>query len=152
MDCDLGHSPKYFPEFFKLSDKYDVVIGSRHKGTEGTKGWGWFRKGLTKAGYLATSLLLNMPYDSTIAFRLYRLDRIPKKLFDLVRSRGYSFFFESLYIIKFNGYKIAEFPIHMPTRIYGKSKMTLKEIFNSFKQLFVILHRTIFEKKSLTCT
>jgi len=151
MDCDLGHSPKYFQEFFKYTDNFDVVIGSRHKGTEGTRGWSWFRKILTKMGYLATTLLLNMPYDSTIAFRLYRLDHIPRGVFDLVRSKGYAFFFESLYIIKFNGHRIAEFPIYMPQRTYGKSKMTGKEIFNSFKQLFVILLRTVFQKKTLIC-
>ena len=69
-----------------------------------------------------------MPYDATNAFRCYRLTTVPRRLFDVVVSRGYSFFFESLYVLHRNGFRIAEIPIPLPNRTYGSSKMSLREI------------------------
>ena len=31
LDGDGQHDPKYIPEFLKLSDKFDIIIGSRRK-------------------------------------------------------------------------------------------------------------------------
>jgi len=146
MDCDMGQSPKYLHEFFKYSDDFDVVIGSRYARSEGFKGWGLFRRILTKTGHFLTEFFLKLPYDATIAFRLYRLDRIPVNLFNLVQSRGYSFFFESLYILKFNGFKITEFPIHMTTRTFGQSKMGFDEILKSFRQFIHICWKSFWHK------
>ena len=69
--------------------------------------------------------MLGIPQDASGAFRAYRLDRLPREIFALVRSRGYSFFFESsLFVFNRNGVSIAEVPIVLPARTYGHSKMT----------------------------
>lgn len=52
-----------------------------------------------------------------------------------MRSCGYSFFFESLFVLHRNGFKIAEMPIALPARTYGTSKMSLRETFRSASRL-----------------
>src|SRR3989338_6742095 len=148
MDGDLSHSPKYFPEFLRRADQYDIVIGSRYVGSEGLKGWSLYRKMLTKIGHFFLNAFLNLPYDATVAFRLYRLDRIPIEIFHMVRSKGYAFFFESLYLLEVNGLKITEFPSPMSVRIHGKSKLSHREKARSIQRLTEMIFRTVTNKKS----
>ena len=77
-----------------------------------------------------------MTQDATGAFRVYNLETVPRELFDLVQSRGYAFFFESLLIVNRNGFSIAEVPIKLPARSAGHSKMNFAEIRRSVKTLF----------------
>ncbi len=94
-----------------------------------------------------TKYLLGMKYDATGAFRLYRLDRIPRQAFDLVHSKGYSFFFESLYVLQVNDFRIVELPIILPARTYGHSKMSLGEAFHSVQRLLHLYTMVVIKKK-----
>jgi SAM-dependent methyltransferase len=78
---------------------------------------------MTWAGHWLTKTLLGLPQDASGAFRGYRLDRIEREVFSMIRSKGYAFFFESLFILAKNGYSIEEVPIVLPARTYGSSKM-----------------------------
>lgn len=138
MDCDFTHSPEDIPRFIKAGETADIVVGSRYKSEKSLSEWNFFRKCLTKVGHFLTHTLLGMPEDASGAFRLYNLSLIPAEAFNIVKSNGYSFFFESLFILKFNKFSIAEIEINLPARTYGNSKMSLKEIFRSVKQLFSI--------------
>ncbi len=100
-------------------------------------------------GHFLTTLFLRMRYDATGAFRLYHLSRIPQGLFDLVRSKGYAFFFESLYALHMNGVKIREIPIRLPKRTYGHSKMRLKDVFVSLRTLASTFLKATLIRKSL---
>ena len=121
-----------------------MVVGSRYLLKSSLDGWNPWRKALTRIGHLLTLALLRMPYDATNAFRCYRLDRIPRQLFDVVVSRGYSFFFESLYVLHRNRFRITEVPIPLPKRTYGSSKMSLREVRNSVRLLFAICFKALF--------
>jgi dolichol-phosphate mannosyltransferase len=136
LDADFTHTPEKIPDFLARAESADVVIGSRHIGTESLPGWSVFRKVLTKMGHVLTERLLGMSHDATGAFRVYNLETIPRELFGLVTSRGYAFFFESLLIVYRNGFSIAEVPIKLPARSAGHSKMTFAEIQRSVKTLF----------------
>jgi len=146
MDSDFTHSPENIHDMLACSDKYDVVLGSRYIQKDSLIEWNLFRTIITKTGHFLTENLLAMPYDATGAFRLYRLDKIPSYAFQIVRSLGYSFFFESLYTLHLNGYKIKEIPIFLPARTYGHSKMTWREAFKSLKQLGRIYFNTLFNR------
>jgi SAM-dependent methyltransferase len=98
-------------------------------------GWNLFRRSLTGLGHLLTERLLKMQYDATGALRVYNLKTIPRGLFGMVVSRGYSFFFESLFLMVQNGLKVKEVPIVLPARTYGSSKMSMNEAFKSLRQL-----------------
>jgi len=122
--------------FLERSRGADVVIGSRYVDRDSLPGWTLPRKLLTNAGHLLTESLLGISQDATGAFRVYNLETIPRALFDLVQSRGYAFFFESLLIVNRNGFSIVEVPIKLPARSAGHSKMDLREIQRSVKMLF----------------
>ncbi|MFN8389545.1 MAG: glycosyltransferase [Bdellovibrionota bacterium] len=135
LDCDFTHPPEYVAQILREARDFDVVVGSRYLAPNSLLGWAPIRRLLTNSGHVATRLLLGMPYDATGALRLYRLDRIPRELFQLVQSSGYSFFFESLFVLHSNGFRIHEFPISLPVRTYGNSKMSGAEIVRSLKLL-----------------
>jgi ubiquinone/menaquinone biosynthesis C-methylase UbiE len=121
-----------------------VVVGSRYLQKDSLAGWNLSRKILTHIGHLLTRTLLGMRYDATNAFRYYRLDVIPRRAFDVVVSGGYSFFFESLYVLNRNGFRIAEIPVPLPKRAYGSSKMGLRDIHASVKLLIVTCFKAYF--------
>jgi len=135
MDCDFTHSPADVPRLLAQSDRYDVVVGSRWLQEDSLPGWNLLRRVLTWCGHLLTRRLLGMPYDATGALRCYRLDRIPREAFSQVVSRGYSFFFESLFLLAWNGFSAGEVPIVLPQRTYGHSKMSFVEAVRSARRV-----------------
>jgi dolichol-phosphate mannosyltransferase len=148
MDCDFTHSPDCIPKFIFHSEGYDIVIGSRFMSEGSLSTWNAMRKFLTHAGHFLTTSLLKMPYDATGAFRLYKLDKIPQGTFELVHSKGYSFFYESLYILFLNHHPIKEVPINLPARTYGHSKMDWKNVRRSVTQLVHLYLNTLVQKES----
>lgn len=147
MDCDFTHSPEYIPKLLERAGDADIVVGSRYLQAGSLSTWNKKRLFLTKLGHALTHFFLNMPHDATGSFRLYRLDRIPSELFALVQSPGYSFFFESLFIIKQNRYSIVEIPTHLPARTYGHSKMKMSDAINSLKQLGSLFFARVINPK-----
>ncbi len=147
MDCDFTHDPAEIPGFIKASEGCDIVVGSRYMLRDSLAGWDIYRKALTNLGHFMTKHLLKMPYDASGAFRLYRLNKIPRHAFDLVSSRGYSFFYESLFVLNFNKFSIKEIPIRLPARTSGHSKMRLRDIWISLKFLFSIYINVLFNKE-----
>ena len=139
MDCDFTHSPVDIERFIAASTSADIVVGSRYMHNSSLSTWNHYRRFLTRLGHFATGLFLGMPYDSTGSFRLYQLDQIDVRFLDLVHAPGYSFFFESLFILHVNGYQIVEVSTNLPARMYGHSKMKLSDIAFSVKQLAKLL-------------
>jgi SAM-dependent methyltransferase len=145
MDCDFTHDPRYIPALLAEGRAgADVVVGSRYLREDSLAGWNVYRKALTHLGHLLTRVLLGMSYDATNAFRWYRLTTVPRRIFDVVTSQGYSFFFESLYILHRNGFRISQVPVPLPKRTYGSSKMSLREIGRSLQLLVAICLRASF--------
>lgn len=147
MDCDFTHDPSQIPALLRAADEgagADVVVGSRYLDPGSIADWNPYRKLLTRTGHLLTKALLGMPYDATNAFRFYRIDTIPCRAFELVVSKGYSFFFESLHVLHRNGFRIAEVPVPMPKRTYGHSKMEFAEIRRSVALLGATWFKVLF--------
>ena len=136
LDCDFTHSPSDIPSLISALKNHDIAVGSRWIRSNSLPGWNIFRRFMTGAGHLLTKILLGMTQDASGAFRAYRLDRIQRDVFSLVRSRGYSFFFESLFILGKNKYSIKEIPIILPARTYGSSKMTTRAALRSARSVF----------------
>ena len=135
LDCDFSHSPADIPRLIAAAAANDVevVVGSRHLAAGSLPGWNPLRRALTFAGHFMTARLLELPEDASGAFRLYRLDRIPRGLFAQVKSRGYAFFFESLFLLSKRGQRIAEVPIVLPARTRGHSKMSWRDALRSLR-------------------
>jgi dolichol-phosphate mannosyltransferase len=150
MDSDLSHSPRDVLRLLSKGEEgADVVVGSRFLAPNGLKDWAWIRKLLTHLGHFLTTYTLKLPQDCTNAFRLYRIDRIPFGVFEMVKSPGYSFMFESLHCLNINGFSISQISIELPARTYGHSKMKLADIIYSVKTLGKLWWRTAFDRASL---
>jgi dolichol-phosphate mannosyltransferase len=138
MDGDFSHSPADIPAMIEAVECCDVSVASRWTRHDSLPGWNLFRRFMTTLAHLVTKFVLGVPQDATGAFRVYRLDRVPREVFVPVKSVGYSFFFESLFIIHRNGFTIAEVPIVLPARTYGHSKMTAADVFASGRFAFAL--------------
>jgi dolichol-phosphate mannosyltransferase len=143
MDCDFTHSPADVPRLLEQADRFDVVIGSRWLQRNSLADWSAPRRALSNVGHWLTQLLLRMPYDATAALRLYNLSKIPRQLFSKVNSRGYSFFFESLFVLIRNGCRVGEIPITLPNRTYGHSKMSYWEAEHSARRILHLYLSTL---------
>ena len=149
MDCDFSHSPEYIKEFLCFRDQYDLVVGSRFIASNCLPNWSFFRKFLTYLGRFLTKTVLNIPYDATGAYRLYRIDRIDSRLFELATSPGYSFFFESMFIFTVNKIRIKEVPIVLPARCAGQTKMKVRDMYKSMLVLFSTYFKYLINKDSM---
>jgi len=149
MDCDFTHSPARIPEFLAHAGDFDIVVGSRYLRKGSLRGWNPLRRSLTWFGHFLTTFLLGLPYDATGAFRAYRLDGIPCGSLDLIYSRGYSFFFESLYVFWLNKVTIKEIPLELPARTYGHSKMKVRDALHSAMLLAYLQLKTLIDRESL---
>jgi dolichol-phosphate mannosyltransferase len=141
MDSDFSHSPLDIVRLLERREDGDVVVGSRYLRSGSLPDWNLLRRLLTSLGHILTRGLLNMKEDATGALRLYDLRAIPAALWGRVRSRGYSFFFESLFVLKANGFSIVEIPIVLPARTYGSSKMSWREAARSARRVVSLFLR-----------
>jgi len=135
LDADFSHQPSDIPRFLERREEFDVVVGSRFETERSLREWSVHRKAITHLGHFLTKTLLNLPYDATGAFRLYRLDRISDKLISVISSQHYEFFFESLAIFHEAGLKIGQIPIVLPRRAYGHSKMQIVHAVRGVRRL-----------------
>lgn len=130
MDADLSHHPKYIPTFIRVATEgnYDIVTGTRYRGSGGVYGWDLKRKIISCGANTLTQMALGPSVsDLTGSFRLYKKS-VLKKLIGMSRSKGYAFQMEIIVIAEQIGYKIAEVPISFVDRVYGESKMGIEEI------------------------
>jgi dolichol-phosphate mannosyltransferase len=148
MDCDFAHKPSDIALFLKEAETSDVVVGNRFVLGDSLAGWNWRRKLLTHLGHRVTKMFLGIPFDATGAYRAYRLDKIDQRIFGLVNSGSYSFFFESMFVFCNNGLKVTEVPIQLPARTYGSSKMRLTDVVWSVCFILLLALRRVFKSSS----
>ncbi len=131
MDCDFSHSPEYIPQMIETMESCDcdVVIGSRYvKGGRLDDEWSAGRKLLSWwANSIYVRLILHTrTKDATGGFRLWRAATLRGLDLDRIRSNGYIFQVETIYVAEKLGYSSSEIPIYFADRKRGTSKMSLK--------------------------
>ena len=136
LDADLTHDPKKIPEFINELEKNYFVIGSRYMkgGTTDMKGWRLF---LSYFGNKFFKFIFNIDCDEyTSSFRGFSLKKL--KDFDLnnIKSKGYSFFMETIYLINKKNIYIKQIPISARQRYGGKSKIERIEMLRTLINVF----------------
>jgi dolichol-phosphate mannosyltransferase len=128
MDSDFSHPPEKLLEMVEELKKYDLVIGSRYISGGGVdENWPLWRKGLSSFGNFYARTILNLPVrDTTGGFRLYRRSTLLGMPYEKIRSNGYAFLIESLYMAARLGFTIKEIPIYFADRQWGESKMSFQ--------------------------
>lgn len=152
LDCDFTHSPSDVPRMLFASEDSDLAVGSRWIAPDSLPGWNIYRRFMTFAGHAMTKYVLGITQDATSAFRVYRLDRIPHELFELIHSKSYSFFFESMFVFKRNKLLINQVSIKLPARTYGSSKMSARTAWSSVLYIFKLAFDNIRRPERFLCS
>ena len=138
MDADLSHDPKEIPVLINLLDKHEFVIGSRYMdgGKCEMKG---LRLLMSIIGNKVIRLILRLECtEFTSSYRGFNIGKLQNFNLNIVNSKGYSFFMESIFRIAQNGYKIYQIPITFKNRTKGKSKIPKIEILRTLKNLIIL--------------
>ena len=138
MDADLSHDPKEIPVLINLLDKHEFVIGSRYM-----KGGKCEMQGLrllmSIIGNKVIRLVLKLKCNEfTTSYRGFNIEKLQNFNLNIVKSKGYSFFMETVYRISQKGFKVQEIPINFKNRTKGQSKIPKIEIFRTLKNLFLL--------------
>ena len=146
MDCDGTHNPVNIKKMIKKMKNNDLVVTNRFLNKNSISDWTLFRKLLTHFRHFIIKFFLNIPYDSSGAFRCYKTKTIKLKDILLAKDNGYNFFWESMFVLDKKKYKISEIPIYLPRRITGSSKMRIKDIVYAAYYLFIVYINEKFKK------
>ena len=129
MDADFSHNPRYLPQMIKKMKRFDCIIGSRYIPGGGIRGWGIFRRIISKAGSLYAKTILHIPiHDLTGGFNLWRREVLAHIHPAEIKSEGYAFQIELKYRAFIKGFRFLELPIVFEDRRLGKSKISKKII------------------------
>jgi dolichol-phosphate mannosyltransferase len=133
VDADFSHHPRYLPALIAGMDRpgqkpVDVMIGSRYVRGGGVQNWPLKRRLMSRGVNLyARWLLWLSPKDCSGGYRCYRTATLAKVNFDQIRSRGYSFQEEILWLLRRAGARFGETPIVFADREKGISKINSQE-------------------------
>ena len=146
LDADFSHPPRFIPALLAGMSSHDVMIGSRYVPGGGVEGeFGLKRKFMSTGINLYARLFLGLTSnDNSGAFRCYRVADLAKIDFDRVRSRGYSFQEEILFLCRQVGCRIGETPILFENRRAGVSKINKFEVAEALWIIFQLGLRRVF--------
>lgn len=132
MDCDLSHPPEKIPQMIlALASGQEFALGSRYvPGASTDDDWGILRWLNSQIATLLARPLTSAhdPMSGFFALRKADFDRAQD-----LNPVGYKIALEL--IVKCGFENVAEIPIHFSDRIYGSSKLTLKEQLKYLKHL-----------------
>lgn len=144
MDADLSHPPEKIPELLKpiIDDKAEFVIGSRFVEGGSAPHFNWYRKLNALMSRILARPFVNVkdPMAGFFAF--------PKKILpDLIVLSPLGFKIGLEILVKCAPKKIVEVPIRFHQRLYGESKLSMKE------QILYVLHlKRLFNYKYKSLT
>ena len=177
MDADFSHPPEKLPELLAaiensfenkksnenhdaktlqknvLGQKIDVVIGSRYVPGGKIEGWPFYRRLMSRSVNAFARICLGLSTrDNSGAFRCYRVATLNRVLArpiaeGKIRSKGYSFFEEILFLLRRGGANMVEIPITFADRKFGKSKINSKEAAKALGIIFWLGLSRICRKK-----
>jgi len=131
MDADLSHPPERIPALVRpLKDgSADFVVGSRFVEGGSASHFNWYRKLNARVSKILASLFVKVkdPMAGFFAFPAHIL-----KDTSILNPLGFKIGLELM--VKCGPKKIIEVPIHFQERLYGESKLSIKE------QVLYLLH------------
>lgn len=136
MDADLSHNPKVIKKIINLLRTYSFVIGSRYisGGKCDLRGFRYFISYLGNA-FIKYFLNINS-HEFTTSYRGFNLTKLKRLDVNKIKSSGYSFFMETVFLINKLNIKVHEIPIHFQSRFSGESKIAKIEIFRTLFNVF----------------
>lgn len=128
MDADGSHRAEDLALLIQraeMTDRPDLVIGSRWVSGGSTPGWDAKRVALSRAGNLYIGAMLGTRVkDATAGFRVYRADLLRRLDLGAVEALGYGFQVNMTKLVEEAGGRIVEMPITFVEREAGQSKLS----------------------------
>lgn len=140
MDADFSHYPGKIPSLIQgVKDGADMCLGSRRVDGGGVIGWNLKRKFMSRTAQDFSRIFLGLKTkDVTGGFRCYHKRVFEKIDLDKIKSNGYSFQEEMVYLLEKNGFKIKEVPITFVDRQKGISKLGMSEVFYFIVNMMIL--------------
>lgn len=129
MDADFSHPPEKLVELVKvIQDGADLALGSRYiPGGSLDKDWPLWRKYLSSFGNYYSRTILGLSIrDVTGGFRVWKSSLLASMPLDKIKSNGYIFQVEMVYVASKLGCKTVEIPFYFADRKFGSSKMSFR--------------------------
>ena len=139
LDGDLQHDESCLPSMFKLSEKCDIVLGTRYADggcIEG--GWPFSRKLASRMATLAARIILGVKVSDPMSGYFVVRRELYEKIRERMNPKGFKIFLEILYRSKQccpNEFTVTESGIVFRPRTAGKSKLGAKVILEYFSSL-----------------
>ncbi len=131
MDADFSHPPSDLARLVKaVVNGYDVAVASRYVKQGSLSKWPIYRILISRVANLLAHKLLGINVnDITSGFKAMRRDIVQELLKHHFNSSGYSYQVKCLAIFKDMAIKITEVPFVFESRLVGKPKLSVIEIF-----------------------
>jgi dolichol-phosphate mannosyltransferase len=128
MDADFSHPPQMLVDLMHSLESCDVALGSRYiPGGSVDCQWPLWRKGLSGFGNLYARTFLGLQVkDATGGLRIWRRQALLGMPLERIRSNGYAFQVEMIYLASRLGYRLQETPFYFADRHQGRSKMSFR--------------------------
>lgn len=137
MDADWSHAPEDVPRLLAaIESGADVAIGSRRVPGGRIVGWGPWRHLMSFGATTVARLILGLKTkDVTAGFRLYTKAALTAMPWATVRSDGYAWQEELVYLAERAGLRITEVPVTFVDRTQGRSKLSSAAVLEFFATL-----------------
>ena len=148
MDADLSHPPELVTKLAKtIEEGFDVAIGSRYVEGGGTKSWSLTRRLVSKGANAMIRMLLGTGlHDNTSGYRAMKSEVVKAILEYEIRSRGYGYNAETIYLFAKLKLRVKEIPFIFENREKGQTKLSFVEIVKFF---FATLRLWLFGLKHI---
>ena len=147
MDSDFSHDPEFLPEFLRVIENADLVIGSRYKTGVNVINWPMSRLILSYGANVYASWVTGVPLcDSTGGFKCFRREVLEAIPLDRVQSNGYAFQIEMSFRAWKKGFRLVEIPIVFVDRVEGHSKMSKKIIREAIWMVWWLRLKAMFRR------
>ena len=144
MDADRSHDPAEIGRLLEAAERADVVVGSRYVPGGRIENWPWSRRALSGGANALARLMVGPEIrDWTAGFKCYGRAALASLDLAAIRSEGYSFQVEILFHCRRAGWKVVEVPISFVDRRLGRTKMSLREVYQAVATLARIAWRRL---------
>lgn len=147
MDADFSHDPKVLPDFIKMMNDWDLVIGSRYTNGVNVVNWPMKRLLLSYFANIYARIVTGIPVkDLTSGFKCYRRSVLESINLNDIHSNGYAFQIEMHFKTYRKGFRVTEMPIIFVERRVGTSKMSKKIVYEAVWMVWKLRLLSLFGK------
>ncbi len=147
MDADFSHDPKYIPAILAEAGPNIFVTGSRYC-EGGSCDYTGYRNFVSRAGNVAARLALGLNLkEYTTFFRALDVQSLRALPLRELKSSGYAYGVQLIFLLWRNGVALKEVPIHFADRVHGRSKIPKVQIIRSAVDLGRLAFQRLFRRK-----